>query len=69
MNDAVKGNWLVNASASITFWEDASSLALGVVLEINVVEHAASLRPKNDPKHINSAELVVVLRSLNLVLK
>ena len=42
-----------------TVWCDASSLATGVVLEIDgsVVEDAAWLRKKHDAAHINVAEL------------
>ena len=48
--DPAKGDWLVNSEASINVWVDASSIAVGVVLEVNgnVIEDAAWLRPGND---------------------
>ena len=69
--DPVKGHWLVDPTAPVTVWADASSLALGVVLEIGTVnvEDAAWLRPKNDSAHINRSELDAVLRGLNLALR
>ena len=52
-------------------WVDASSLAIGVLLEKNgaVIEDACWLRPMNDAAHINLAELDVVLKGINLVLQ
>ena len=70
-NDPVKGRWYVNDSKSGAVWCDASSLALGVILEVDnsVVEDAAWLRKKNDYSHINVAELEAVLKGINLALK
>ncbi|KHJ40059.1 hypothetical protein D918_09887 [Trichuris suis] len=50
-------------------WADASSLAIGVVLEVNgsVVEDAAWLR-SGDACHINMAELDAVVKGLNLAM-
>lgn len=52
-------------------WSDASSLAMGTVLEIGGVdvEGAAWLRKENDATHINVAELEAVNRGINLALK
>ena len=57
--DPVKGIWHVQRSNSGVIWCDASSLALGVLLEINgvAVEDAAWLRKKESFNHINVAEL------------
>ena len=52
-------------------WVDASSLAIGVLLEKNgaVIEDACWLRPMNDTMHINLAELDMVLKGINLALQ
>ncbi|MCH9663309.1 MAG: aspartyl protease family protein [Gammaproteobacteria bacterium] len=68
--DPAKGDWLVDPAAPINVWVDASSLAVGVVLEVcgNVIEDAAWLRPRNDSAHINLGELDVVIHGINLAL-
>ena len=52
-------------------WCDASSIALGAVVEINgiTVEDAAWLRKKDDHSHINVAELNAVLKGISLAIK
>ena len=52
-------------------WCDASSLAIGVCLEIDnqIVEDASWLRGKNDRAHINLAELDGVVNGINLAIK
>ena len=69
--DPVKGIWHVQISNSGVIWCDASSLALGVLLEMKgvAVEDAAWLRKKEDFNHINVAELEAVLKGINLALK
>ena len=69
--DPVKGSWAVPKMGDAIVWCDASSIALGVLLEINgqKVEDAAWLRKKNDFNHINVAELEAILKGLNLALK
>ena len=69
--DPVKGIWHVQRSNSGVIWCDASSLALGVLLEMNgvAVEDAAWLRRKEDFNHMNVAELEAVLKGINLALK
>ena len=69
--DPVKGIWHVQISNSGVIWCDASSLALGVLLEMNgvAVEDAAWLRKKEDFNHINVAELEAVLKGIILALK
>lgn len=69
--DPAKGNWEVSREAPVIVWSDASSLAMGVVIEIdgNIVEDAAWLRPQNDTAHINRAELDALIRGLNLAIK
>ena len=70
-NDPVKGEWQVPQTTSGTVWCDASSLAIGVVLEMNgvEVEDAAWLRKADDHHHINVAELEAVLKGVNLCIK
>ena len=48
LEDPMKGTWLVSNSRNGTVWCDASSIALGVVMEIdgNLVEDTAWLRKK-----------------------
>ena len=67
-DDPVRGVWTVAKNSNGVVWCDASSLALGVVIEIGgaVVEDASSLRPKDDVNHINVAELDAVLKGINL---
>jgi transposase InsO family protein len=72
LEDPVSGKWSVGReSKSGRVWCDASSIGLGVVLEIDdhVVEDAAWLRKKDDAMHINVAELEAVVKGLNLALK
>ena len=33
--DPAKGDWLVDSEASVNVWVDASSIAVGVVLEVS----------------------------------
>lgn len=69
--DPVYGKWYVQNSESGVVWCDASSIAIGIILEIegNMVEDAAWLRKKSDHSHINVAELEAVLKGINLALK
>lgn len=73
-NDPVGGVWNVGEGHDVCenrVWCDASSLAVGCVLEINgdLIEDAAWLRPKEDGSHINLAELDAVVRGVNLAIK
>ena len=69
--DPAKGCWLVDPNAPLTVWTDASSIALGVVLECkgDVVEDAAWLRPKKDSAHINRSELDAAIQGINMALR
>ena len=69
--DQVRRRWYAPQSEKGVVWCDASSIATGMVLEIdNVeVEDAAWLRNKDDFGHINVAELDVMLKGVNLALK
>lgn len=55
----VCGRWSVQASNNGQVWCDASSLALGVCVQVNsvVVEDATWLRGINDGAHVNVVEL------------
>ena len=66
--DPVKGSWHVPKKDSGVVWCDASSIALGVLLEIDscAVEDAVWLRKESDYNHINVAELEAVLKGANL---
>lgn len=68
--DPVKGRWHVK-QGEVTVWTDASSLALGVVIQVNndIVEDASWLRKKSDSLHINVAELEAVGRGINLAIQ
>ena len=68
-NDPARGRWDVSGRNG-TVWVDSSSLAMGVVLEIegNVVEDGSWLRPQNDSGHINMAELDALIKGLNLAI-
>ena len=69
--DSVGGSWSVKNTVENVIWCDASSIALGVVLQVggNVVEDAAWLRKKDDHSHINLAELDAVLKGVNLAVQ
>ncbi len=67
-SDPARGRWDVTGDEAI-LWVDASSLALGAVLEVNgeIVEDASWLR-RNECSHINLAELDAVVRGINLAI-
>ena len=69
--DPVQGRWYAPRSGTGVMWCDASSIATGVMLEIDdiEVEDAAWLRKKGDFAHINVAELDAVLKGVNLAVK
>ena len=68
--DPVKGSWYVNPNGNVTVWTDASSLAMGVAIQVDgvVVEDATWLRKKSDHLHINVSELEAVARGINLAI-
>ena len=70
-HDPVGGQWEVSKSKSAKVWCDASSLAVGVCVEIDncVVEDASWLRSNNDGAHINRAELDAVIKAINMAIK
>lgn len=67
-HDPAGGRWDVNGYEA-TVWVDASSLAIGVVLEAasQILEDACWLRPDDD-SHINMAELDALVRGLNMAI-
>ena len=69
--DSARGRWYAPQSVKGVVWCDASSIATGMVLEIDniTVEDAACLRKKDDFGHINVAELDAVLKDVTLALK
>ena len=69
--DPVCGHWPVDRQQPAVLWDDASSLAMGVSLEISgrVIEDAAWLHSPNDMSHINMAELEVAILGVNLCLR
>ncbi|XP_043209912.1 uncharacterized protein LOC122374918 [Amphibalanus amphitrite] len=66
--DPARGRWDVTGEEGVV-WVDASSLAIGAVLEMegSIVEDACWLR-KNPETHVNLAELDSVVRGINLSL-
>ena len=68
--DPARGDWCVNGR-EIDVWVDASSLAIGVLLEQDgaALEDACWMRPVDDVQHINLAELDAVLKGINLALQ
>uniref|UniRef100_A0A5S6QJ61 RNA-directed DNA polymerase n=1 Tax=Trichuris muris TaxID=70415 RepID=A0A5S6QJ61_TRIMR len=68
VRDPAKGRWDVSGNEA-RVWVDASSLAVGVALEVggSIVEDAAWLR-RDEACHINMAELDAVIKGLNLAL-
>ena len=67
-HDPARGRWDVSGYEA-TVWVDASSLAIGVVLEVagQTVEDACWLRPDDD-SHINMAELDALVRGMNMAI-
>ncbi|KFD46110.1 hypothetical protein M513_13005 [Trichuris suis] len=68
VRDPARGRWDVSGKEA-RVWVDASSLAVGVALEVggSIVEDAAWLR-RDEACHINMAELDAVIKGLNLAL-
>ena len=68
-NDPGKCRWDV-VGKEATVWVDASSLALGIVIEVdgNVVEDASWLRSEDSSSHINMADLDAVIKGANAAL-
>ena len=68
--DPVEGNWCVD-SQEMKVQVDASSVATGVVLEVNgnVIKDAFWLCPTGDTKIVNLVELDTTLKSVNLALQ
>ena len=68
-DNPAKGVWNVYGNEA-TVWMVASSLALGVIVEVNgnIIEDACWLR-KDDTTHINMSELDAVIKGLNMGLK
>ena len=69
-DDPVQGDWCINEN-ELTVWVDASSMAMGVTLEVNgsIIEDTCWLQPENDTWHISLAELDATLKGINLVLQ
>ena len=70
-HDPVKGTWRVQPHSQFTVWCDASSIAMGVALEVDgvIVEDMSWLRKKDTAFHINVAELSAVIKGISLSLK
>ena len=68
----VTGLWRADTSSTVTrcLWCDASDLAYGVALESDgsIIEDGCWLRPPEDKRHINLAELEAVIKALSLSL-
>jgi len=58
------------SSGHSVVWTDASSLGIGVVLDVGgrIVEDASWLRKEADHSHINVAELEAVAKGINLAI-
>ena len=71
VEDPVKGRFRVIDGVAGIVWCDASSIALGVMLEMGgqIVEDMAWLRKATDSSHINVAELDAVVKGVNLAVK
>uniref|UniRef100_A0A5S6QEW3 RNase H domain-containing protein n=1 Tax=Trichuris muris TaxID=70415 RepID=A0A5S6QEW3_TRIMR len=67
-HDPVRGKWAVSGNKA-KVWVDASTLAIGIAVEVNgaIIEDTSWLRP-DDCHHINLAELDAVITGLNVAL-
>ena len=65
--DPVHGKWDVPRTEAGAVWCDASSIAIGVAVEVggHVVEDNSWLRKEDDCSHINLAELEAVVKGIN----
>ena len=63
--------WAVDPRQRAILWADASSLALGIALEVDgaIIEDATWLHKTEDKAHINMSELDAVIHSVNLCVK
>ena len=63
--------WNVDPGKPFKVWCDSSSVALAAVLECDdkEIEDGEWLRKAKDPLHINFAELVAVLKGVNMAVK
>ena len=70
-DDPVKGRWDANPRGKAVVSADASSGALGAVVEVNgdVLEDRAWLRKPRDAAHLNVAELDAVVEGVNVALR
>ena len=70
LEDPVRGIWQVSPHGDVTVWTDASSLGLGVALEVDgsIVEEASWPRKESDYLHSNVAELEAVGRGVNMAI-
>lgn len=66
--DPVRGTWNVEDTKFGRVWCDASSIAVGVCLELEgkIAEDASWLRKSGDATHINLAELDAIVKGVNL---
>jgi len=69
--DPVCGFWNAPSGGRCQIWCDASQIASGCVVQIDgvTVEDGSWLRPINDEKHINVAELEAVMKGINMAMK
>ena len=71
--DPVTGLWRADTSSAVAWrlWCDACDLAYGVALESDgsIIEDGCWLRPPEDKRHINLAELEAVIKGLSLAAK
>ena len=66
--DPVKGPWVEQPESEVTVWTDASSIAMGVVLQEKgtLLEYASWFSKKSDSLQINAVELEALGRGINL---
>ena len=71
VSDTVSCTWSVSKDESVRIQCDASSWAIGAVLEVGgtVVDNGCWLRKKRDPLHINVAEPQSVIKGLTLAIE
>ena len=69
--DPCIGDWIVEKERPLIVWIDTSSIATGVVLEVDekIIEDGAWLRPKSDVSHINRSELNAAIKGINMAIK
>ena len=70
-DDPVGGIWHANVNGKVNLYTDASNIASAacILIDNEIIEDAAWIRPKADGVHINVAELNAVIKGMQLIIE